>query len=246
MIRLRGFLGVITIILAAVSASAAPLVDQSSNLLANGSFESGSFDPVTGHAVASAASNWYQWSNSGGSVTTELITESEMLSMTGVGLRDGNAALMITTTGAGDGGFSFETWGHPGWDVNGDVTFSGWVYVLSGQMSFMVGANSPGYFEVAETTTTGQWEFVSVSKAGGADATGLNNEPLLYSINGPATFVVDSIWLNQGLQATHPDQVAVPEPGGIWIFLMGVVVLGVGLARRRRQGEVTRQSRPGR
>lgn len=222
-------------VLLSSTVSAAPLIDQTGNLLANGSMESGSFTAVTGHGVVSAADNWRQWSNSGTTLTSELITEAEMFLMTGNTLIDGNAALMITTNGAGDGGFTFDTFSHPGWDTQGDVTFSGWVYVITGQMGFMVGANSPGHFDVAATTGTGQWEFVSISKAGGPTAADTNNEPLLYSIGGPATFIVDSVWLNQGLTSAHPGaSVPTPASNGLMILgLLGLTLLGIGSRRVR-------------
>ena len=77
----NAMLGLLALIflLVASNGSAAPLIDQTDNLLLNGSFETGSFDPVTGHSIPSAADNWRQWSNSGTDLTTELLTEDEML-----------------------------------------------------------------------------------------------------------------------------------------------------------------------
>ena len=62
-----------------------------------------------------------------------------------VGVIDGDRALRFTTGGGGDGGFSFDTYEHPGWDIYGDVTFSGWVYVVSGKMGLFIGSNNTGF-----------------------------------------------------------------------------------------------------
>lgn len=223
---------ILILALVGVHAFAAPIGSQSGNLLANGSFESGSFNPVVGHGVASAAANWFQWSNSGSAVTTELITEAEMIAMTGEGVIDGNAAVMFTTQGAGDGGFTFESFGHPGWNVQADVTLSGWVYVLSGTMGLFMGSNSPGHFDYTQSISNGAWEYISISKAGGPTLLDRNNEPLLYSIGGPATFIVDALWLNEGLTSNNPTQ-NVPLPAPLPVFLLGLLVIAArGLLSR--------------
>lgn len=202
---------------------AAPLLSQTGNLLNNGSFESGSFDPVTGHGIASAANNWMQWSNSGNgsSLTSELISAAEMITGYNTDVIDGNAALKFSTGGAGDGGFSFNTFHSPSWDVNAELTFSAWVYVVSGEMGLFLGANSPGTFSYTSTLSTGQWEFVSLTRAGGQT----NNEPLLYSLNGAAEFIVDSLWLNYGASSTNPHPLEVPTPSSGILTGMGFLML---------------------
>ncbi|PCJ19049.1 MAG: hypothetical protein COA96_16425 [SAR86 cluster bacterium] len=212
-----------------VNAFSAPILDQTGNLLANGGLNIGSFDPISGTAISSAANNWSQWTNSGISLTTELITDAEMFGITGVGTKEGDAALRITTGGAGDGGFTFNTYSHPGWDTTGDVTFGAWVYVLSGQMGVFVGSNSTG-FDSSLTTSTGGWEFVSVSKSGGGGI--INDEPLLYSFGGAADFIVDSLWLNQGLESAHPDTASVPEPSTPFMLGLGILFLVRSLRTR--------------
>ncbi len=207
-----------------MNAQAGPLVSQAGNLIGNGSFESGSFDPVVGHSVPSAATLWSQWSNSQTLLTTELISASEMSSEFGTDVVDGNAALRITTNGESDGGFTFETYGHPGWDTNAELTISAWVYVISGEMGLFLGANHPGNFTHTASTTTNQWEYLELTRSAGQ----VNEEPLLYSINGPAEFIVDAMWLNYGSTSANPS--TVPAPAGILLFGLGLLVLGL---RRR-------------
>ena len=182
---------------------AAPIISQDNNLLSNGSFESGNYNSVTGHSIGSAASNWNQWSNSGGTLTTELITESEMVSNYGVALHDGSSALKVTTSGSGDGPYTMNSW-HTNWSqVSSSAvpfTFSGWVYVVSGSMYLAVGSNQTGYSNDT-TVKTEEWEFVSSTRSSGTV-----NELLLYATQA-SVFIVDSIWLNQGSTSSHPNQI---------------------------------------
>ncbi|MFT6823881.1 MAG: hypothetical protein ACJA1Q_001681 [Pseudohongiellaceae bacterium] len=78
-----------------------------------------------------------------------------------------------------------------------------------------------------QTTGTGSWEFVSLSKSGGGGT--INDEPLLYSFGGAADFIVDSLWLNQGLSSAHPDSVSVPEPASPFILGLGILFLARSL-----------------
>lgn len=200
---------------------AAPLGSQAGNLLNNGSVESGTFDPISGHGVPSAADNWRQWSNSGTLLTSELISSSEMQSFYGTDVVDGNAALRLTTNGAGDGGFTFNFDHVPGWDPYAELTISAWVFVLSGEMALFLGANSPGNFTWSASSTVGQWEYLELTRSAGQ----LNNEPLLYSINGAADFIVDAIWLNYGSTSTTTAISPVPVPATLLLLLTGLFSL---------------------
>ena len=219
---------IICIVAWATIASATP-IDQTGNLLNNGSFELGSIDPVTGHSIQSAAHNWKQWINSdrvNGVLTTELITNGEMVSAFGVNVIDSDRAFRITTSGGWDGGFTYESYHEPGWDTSAELTFSAWVYTISGTMALHNGSNNTG-FSPAVSTTTGSWEFLSVTVNSGF----LNNEPLLYASGGPADFIVDSAWLNYGNIVKNPSA-PVPEPSTI--LLMGAGLLGLAGYNRKR------------
>ncbi len=216
------------------TAFAAPIISQSGNLINNGSLESGSFSPTAGHGVFSAASTWNQWQNSRFQTSvvpvTELITESEMAADFGIGIQDGNSALRVTTGGSGDGPFTFSHFGHSGWTSVGTsntMTFSGWVYVVSGKMQFSVGSNATG-FSSTVTTKTGEWEFISVTRTGSGNT---NDELLLYSNSGAADFIVDSLWLNVGSTSFQSSQTSttttVPEPSAYVLLLLSGIIFGL-------------------
>ncbi len=199
---------------------AAPIISQTGNLLSNGSFESGNYNPITGHGISSAASNWNQWANSGNPLTTELITETEMFSAYNLGIVDGTSALKVTAGGAGDGPYTVASW-HSAWNSAGTavpMTFSGWVYVVSGSMVLSIGSNSTGYVSKS-TSKVGQWEFISITAT-----SGIVDELLLYA-NESSIFIVDSVWLNKGITSTHPSQtLPIPEPNILFLIFLGITL----------------------
>jgi len=226
---LKNILG-ITLLVCSFNASAS-LIDQTGNLLDNGSFELGG-GTVVGHSVQSATNNWRQWSNNrdGNSgrfpVTTSLISNDDMIDNYGSHVIDGDSAFYVSALGGWSGAYTFNSYSSGSWDPYQELTFSAWVYTIEGTMGIFNGSNRNNFFS-SQSTKIGEWEFLSLT----VDAGRLNNEPLLYSVGGAAEFIVDSAWLNYGSTVENPS--AVPEPS---IFgLMSLGLLGLGFVHKKRK-----------
>jgi len=204
-------------------------INASANLLSNGSIEAGSYSPITGNGRNSAATGFQQWSGAS-SVTTELLTYAEMQSLYGIQAIEGNNALLVTTTGPSDGLYSYN-YAHSAWNnTYTDMTFSAWVYVISGDVLAGIGSNQTA-FQTTTSSTTGQWEFLTVSNTGSPNN---NNEIIIYANSGASTFLIDSLWLNTGLTSTHTIQPSVvPVPAAVWLFGSGLIGM-LGMAKRKQ------------
>jgi hypothetical protein len=180
-------------------AGATFITPASGNLLDNPGFETGNFDTVSGHNQWSAVSSWWHWSNTldgaGGRVPirSELVTADEFYRDYGLATPDGGSVLRVSTGSWWDGLTTLpqpDTFRHD-WDPYRALTFSGWIYVLEGTASLWLGSNEDGFEHADLVSADGQWHFVSVTQEAGRN----NQKPLLYSYQGHAEFIVDSVSL---------------------------------------------------
>ena len=162
------------------------------NLLPNGSFEEifekkGVKNNKANNGAPSAAESWNQWINGGTEITTKVIEDKDLAV-------DGEHVIQITTNGASSGLYMFYLVGHPK-----TVTYSAWIYVLSGQVGIANGSHATG-FDWAKSTKTDEWELLEVTVDGGK----IPEEVLIYSQDGAMDIYVDAAWVNYGEQTTNP------------------------------------------
>lgn len=161
------------------------------NLLPNGSFEEifnkkGVKNNKANNGVPSAAKSWHQWINGGTEVITNVIEDKDLAV-------DGEHVIQITMNGAGSGLYMFYLPGNAR-----TVTYSAWLYVLSGKVGIANGSNANG-FDWAKSTKTNQWEFLVVTVDGGK----IPEEVLIYSQDGAADLYADAAWVNYGKETTN-------------------------------------------
>lgn len=165
---------------------------EADNLLPNGSFEEifnkkGVKNNNANNGVPSAAKSWNQWINGGTEIITKVLEDHDLAV-------DGEHVIQITANGASSGLYMFYLPGNAR-----TVTYSAWVYVLSGKVGIANGSNANG-FDWAKSTKTNQWEFLVVTVNGGK----IPEEVLIYSQDGAMDVYVDAAWVNYGDKTTNP------------------------------------------
>lgn len=207
--------------------AAAPVIDQTGNLLLNGNFESGSTTPVSSGSSVSAASaltNWLQYSNSTGTTSTWAnapLIEGDHLAQVAGGINDG----LYQYFGLG----------------SGDYTVSAWVKVLSGSAKLGIGWNGGSTAAFASALPTqNDWQYVSFT----ASVSNSSGGALLYGGSENSQFLVDGVWMNAGSISASPFDPErrfnpnspvgnVPEPGTL--ALIGAALAAAATLRRRRR-----------
>ncbi len=162
------------------------------NLLPNGSFEEifekkGVKNNKANNGAPSAAESWNQWINGGTEITTKVIEDKDLAV-------DGEHVIQITANGASSGLYMFYLVGNPK-----TVTYSAWIYVLSGKVGIANGSNANG-FDWAKSTKTDEWELLEVTVDGGK----IPEEVLIYSQDGAMDIYADAAWVNYGEKTTNP------------------------------------------
>jgi hypothetical protein len=165
---------------------------ETDNLLPNGSFEEifnkkGVKNNKANNGVLSAAKDWSQWINGGTEVITEVVEDKDLAV-------DGEHVIRITTNGDNSGLYMFYMPGNAR-----TVTYSAWIYVLSGKVGIANGSNAKG-FDWAKSTKTNEWEFLVVTVDGGK----IPEEVLIYSQDGAMDVYADAAWVNYGNKTTNP------------------------------------------
>jgi len=168
------------------------IAGEDDNILPNGSFEEifnkkGVKNNKGNNGVPSAAKSWNQWINGGTEVITNVIEDKDLAV-------DGEHVIQITMNGASSGLYMFYLPGNAR-----TVTYSAWVYVLSGKVGIANGSNANG-FDWAKSTKNNKWEFLEVTVDGGK----IPEEVLIYSQDGAADLYADAAWVNYGEKTTNP------------------------------------------
>jgi hypothetical protein len=168
------------------------IAGEEDNILPNGSFEEifnkkGVKNNPAANGVPSAATKWNQWINGGNEVFTEVIEDKDLVV-------DGECMIHITANGANSGLYMYYLQGNVR-----TVTYSAWVYVLSGKVGIANGSNAKG-FDWAKSTKTNEWEFLVVT----VDGVKIPEEVLIYSQDGAMDIYADAAWVNYGNKTTNP------------------------------------------
>ena len=114
---------------------------------------------------------------------------------------DGEHLIQITANGANSGLFMYYLKGNLK-----TVTYSAWIYVLSGKVGIANGSNANG-FDWAKSTKTNEWELLEVTVDGGK----MPEEVLIYSQDGAMDVYADAAWVNNGKETTNPVTSIKPE-----------------------------------
>ena len=170
-------------VLSAIAFLLLPAIGQAANLLSNGRFgvvgPLGPFTtittPVPGGADFSAAEDWTLFTNTAGTITSELLPSS---------LVPGGTMIHVTTDGQGNG--LVQVFGD--FDTGPETVYAcAWISLVSGEVGIGTGnGGNTGYDMVLKKT--GSWEVVPVSN-GVSPA----NEFIIYAHSvGGAEFYVES------------------------------------------------------
>lgn len=188
------------------------------NVLTNPGFEiGGGATSITGGAATagpSAAAGWTAYNNSFATTTTALVPSVDPLTPGGAYM----LAIDTTSTvggGAGNGVYQFPTlFNFASVDV----------FVTSGVFQLLVTNDYGAHADQAVSTTTGQWQRLSVAFANA-------NEIVLYSSGGPANFFVDNAYAGD---VPNPAPLGtVPEPTTWALLIAGFGLTGAAMRRRK-------------
>ena len=199
-----------TNLLASLALVFAASASMAQNVALNPGFESGggtTSSMTVAQAGPSAATSWFTYLNSAGTLTTTFVSPSTDIVQPG-----GLGMLSIVSDGADNGIFEYPlpTFRYLAADF----------YLTSGSAELIATGNYGATAGKAVTSLLNQWVRLRTENIG-------SNELALYTSGGPASFLVDNVYAGD-----TPD--GVPEPAGWALMLAGVG--GVGALLRRRSG----------